>query len=62
MSAIWGTTAGGTDLRRAVLEAFARTEPCEPCEKYADELVEGEIENRCDPVLNRLGLPYPDNG
>lgn len=60
VSAIWGNTPGGADLRRLILEAFARTEPCEPCQQYADELTRQETEYRADPVRNRLGLPYPD--
>lgn len=30
-------------------------ETCESCAAYVEQLVRVEMENRCDPVLNRLG-------
>jgi hypothetical protein len=53
--------ANDADRCPALRDQMAEAEPCEVCAAYADALVKAEMDGRNDPVLNRLGLPYPQD-
>lgn len=46
------------DAKRAVLARCAEDAACEPCDQYADQLVQAEMENRTNrPIISTERKP-----